>query len=254
LPSSKDAMDPASIMGPSDVAFMGNNLYVLLAGAGCSHGVASVPNGIFRINSNGSKTLIADLGGWLVAHPGANPGEDFEPEGVWYSMLAMGNKFYALEPNQGILAEVSLNGNISKVSDIAASEGHIVPTALAHHGNFYVSNLDVFPITGKSGIYKVNPSGNVKKVASGFSAVLGLVIDQQKRMYVLEMAQGVMYPTPFTGRIIRVDPNGTQTVIASGLALPTAMTMGPDGNLYVSNWGLGKPPGGGEVVKVTLGN
>lgn len=30
------------------------------------------------------------------------------------------------------------------------------------------------------------------------------------------------------------------------------MTMGPDGNLYVSSWGFGMPPGGGQVVKVTL--
>ena len=33
---------------------------------------------------------------------------------------------------------------------------------------------------------------------------------------------------------------------------PTGTTMGPDNNLYVSQWGFGKPPGGGEVVKVTL--
>jgi hypothetical protein len=32
-----------------------------------------------------------------------------------------------------------------------------------------------------------------------------------------------------------------QTVIASGLFLPTAMTFGPDGALYVSNVGFGAP-------------
>jgi hypothetical protein len=36
------------------------------------------------------------------------------------------------------------------------------------------------------------------------------------------------------------------------LDLPTAMTMGPDGNLYVSDKGFGFPPGQGEIVKVTL--
>jgi hypothetical protein len=30
------------------------------------------------------------------------------------------------------------------------------------------------------------------------------------------------------------------------------MTVGPDGNLYVSNNGFGAPPGAGEIVKVTL--
>jgi hypothetical protein len=44
-------------------------------------------------------------------------------------------------------------------------------------------------------------------------------------------------------------------VIADGLFFPTAMTMGPDGNLYVSNVGFGPPPTGmGEVLKIELPN
>ena len=43
------------------------------------------------------------------------------------------------------------------------------------------------------------------------------------------------------------------TEIASGLSLPTAMTFGPDENLYVSNWGFGPPPVGiGQVLKVIV--
>jgi hypothetical protein len=71
-------------------------------------------------------------------------------------------------------------------------------------------------------------------------------------MYVLEMTYGAPFPTPGHGRIVKVEPNGEKQVIADGLNLPTGMTMGPDGNLYVSNWGFGKPPGGGEIVKVTV--
>ncbi|NTS43213.1 ScyD/ScyE family protein [Flavisolibacter sp. BT320] len=252
LASSQDAGLNPSIMGPSDVAFIGNTLYVLMAGAGCSHGVTSMPNGIFRINPNGSATLIANLGAWLLANPAQNPADDFEPEGVWYSMVTKGNSFYAIEPNQGILARVDLNGQITEVADISATQGHIVPTALAYKGNFYFGNLGTFPIQPQSAIYKANPAGKIQTVATGFSAILGLVIDQQSRMYVLEMTSGAMFPTPGTGRIVKVEPNGSKEVIVSGLNLPTGMTMGPDGNLYVSNWGFGMPPGGGEIVKVTL--
>ena len=50
--------------------------------------------------------------------------------------------------------------------------------------------------------------------------------------------------------IIRTRPN---TDIATGLFLPTGMTFGPDGNIYVSNIGFGPPPVGlGQVVKITL--
>jgi hypothetical protein len=252
LPSSQSASNPPEINGPADVAFVNNQLYVLLDGAGCLHGVTSLPNGIVRIGNNGTPSLVANLGDWLLAHPPANPSTDFDPTGVWYSMVARGDDLYALNANQGTFVKVGLDGSIQLISDMSATVGHIVPTALTERGNFYMGNLGIFPIQGNSAVYKMTPSGIVKEMVSGFSAVLGLVIDQQSRMYVLEMTVGHPFPTPGTGRITRVEPNGDKQVIVSGLSFPTAMTMGPDGNLYVSNWGFGKPPGGGEIVKVTL--
>jgi hypothetical protein len=43
-----------------------------------------------------------------------------------------------------------------------------------------------------------------------------------------------------------------QTVIASGLTFPTAMTFGPDGALYVSHKGFAFPPGQGEILLITV--
>ena len=40
--------------------------------------------------------------------------------------------------------------------------------------------------------------------------------------------------------------------IASKLNLATAMTFGPDGNLYISDWGFGGTPGMGQIVQVDL--
>jgi hypothetical protein len=250
LPSSQSAT--GDIEGPADVAFLNNQLYVLLSGVGCPFGVPQFNNGVYRINANGSTQEIANLGAWSLANPPAKPSEDFNPLGVWYSMIAKGKSLYALDANQGRLVEVGLNGSTKLVTDMSASVGHIVPTALADRGTLYMGNLGPFPIQGNSAIYKITPSGHVKEVVSGFSAILGLVIDQQSRMYVLEMTSGAMFPTPGTGRIVRVDPNGSKEVIISGLSFPTGMTQGPDGNLYVSNWGFGKGPGGGEIVKVDL--
>ena len=63
-------------------------------------------------------------------------------------------------------------------------------------------------------------------------------------------------PEPFTGRLIRILPNGKQEVLidsTSGvLVFPTGMTFGPDGNLYVSNYGFGFPDGAGQILKITL--
>jgi hypothetical protein len=245
------------VSGVADVEFIGNTLYALLAGGGCSHGVPSIPNGVVKINPNGSWTHVANLGAWQQAHPVAHPEEDdFEPDGTWYSMINVRGDLYALEPNHGELVKVTTNGDISRVIDISASQGHIVPTALSYHGNFYVGNLSTFPIAGgASAIYKITPSGQIKVDVSGLNTVLGLVFDNSDRMYVLEMTEGAPFPTPGKGRVLRVEPSGSKTVIASGLSLPTGMTMGPDGNLYVSNWGFSPAAiGGGQVMKIILSN
>jgi len=175
LPSSQTSKEFGSLVsGVADIEFVGNTLYALLAGAGCSHGVAGIPNGIIKINSNGTWSMIADLSTWQQSHPVANPEpDDFEPDGTWYSMINVRGDLYAVEPNHGEMVKVTTTGDISRVIDISATQGHIVPTVVAYHGNFYVSNLHPFPITGgASSIYKITPDGTIKVSATGFNSVL----------------------------------------------------------------------------------
>ena len=256
LPSDmSNKVSGGDISGVADVAFIGNTLYALLSGGGCSHGVPDIPNGIVKVAPDGHWTWVANLSAWQQSHPVLHPNaDDFEPDGTWYSMITVRGELYALEPNHGELVRVTPAGHISRVIDISATQGHIVPTALAHHGNFYMGNLDTFPIPGSgSKIYKITPSGEIEVDAAGFNTVLGLVFDERDRMFVLEMTVGAPFPTPGKGRVLQVDPSGKVTVIATGLSLPTGMTMGPDGNLYVSNVGLGPNAiGGGEILKIAL--
>jgi hypothetical protein len=259
LPSSQTSAGVGNLIsGAADVAFIGNTLYILLGGAGCSHGVPQVPempNGVLRVNSDGTTELIANLSAFVMAFPVAHPNPgDFEPDGTWYSMIAVRGNLYAVEPNHGELDEITPEGQISRISDISASQGHIVPTAIAYRGNFYVGNLNTFPVVpGSAKIYKITPSGHVSIVTEGLTTILGVVFDGRDRMYVLETSTAAGDPTPLTGKVIRVDPSGHQTAIASGLFFPTGMTLGPDGALYVSNVGFGPPPAGlGEILRISL--
>ena len=265
LPSSQTSAASGSLIsGVADIAFVGETLYAVLAGAGCSHGVPNIPNGVIRLNRNGGWSMIANLSAFQMANPVAHPEpDDFEPDGTWYSMVSVGRgrhddddhaDLYALEPNHGELVKVTTSGSISRVVDISASQGHIVPTAMAYHdGNFYVGNLGTFPITGSSKILKITPSGQISVVALGFSTILGVAFDRTDRMYVLENTTGNPFPTPFTGQVVRVERSGGRTVIAAGLFLPTAMTFGPDGALYVSNVGFGPPPNGlGQILRISV--
>jgi hypothetical protein len=255
IPSSQTS-EGALVSGVADIAFVGNTLYGLLAGAGCSHGVTGIPNGIIRGNSDKTFTMVADLSAFLKANPVAQPEEDdFEPDGSWYSLINVNGDLYAIEPNHGELDKITTAGAISRVADISATQGHIVPAAMAFHdGNFYVGNLRTFPIvSGSSKIYRITPSGQVTPVVNGLTTVLGVAFDDRGRMYVLENTTNNPFPTPGTGRVLRVDTNGAFEVIASGLFLPTGMTFGPDGRLYVSNVGFGPPPVGlGQILAIQL--
>ena len=253
--------------GVADVAFVGDTLYAILAGAGCSHGVPSIPNGVIRINRNHSWTMIANLSAFQQAHPVANPTDpitgDFEPDGTWYSMIAVHGELYAVEPNHGELDKITTSGHVSRVIDLSASQGHVVPTVIAHHGDFYLSNLGRFDpddINAQS-VYKITPSGRVKVVATGLSKVLGIAFDGRDRLYVLESSYSTSdpFPEPATARLIRILPNGKQQVLIDGssgvLVVPTGMTFGPDGALYISNFGFGAPPIGlGQIVRVEIMN
>jgi hypothetical protein len=254
FPSSQTSENLVS--GVADVAFIGDTLYAITAGSGCSHGVPNTDNGIFRIGGDGSITLVADLSAFQKAHPVAHPeADDFEPDGTWYSMVAVRGSLYAVEPNHGELDRITTGGAISRVADISASQGHIVPTSVAYHGVFYVGNLNTFPITpGASKILQITPGGSVSTVATGLTMITGVAFDSRGRMYVLENTVTAGFPTPGEGEIVRIT-GGKKEVIVSGLALPTAMTFGPDGALYVSNLGFGPPPIGlGEVLRIRLGD
>ena len=260
LPSSQTSPAAGSLVsGVADVAFVGGRLYALEAGAGCSHGLLGTDNSILRVNPDGTTTPVADLSRFLKSHPVAHPNPgDFEPDGTWYSMVAVRGDLYAVEPNHGEIDRINPStGAISRVIDVSASQGHIVPTALAYEGNFFFGNLGTFPVTpGTQSLFKVTPSGQIKTWATGLTTVLGLAFGAHDQIYALESMTAPGFPGPGelgTGRVVRIDPSGAQTVIATGLSFPTAMTLGPDGALYVSNLGFGGPvPGLGQILKITV--
>ena len=242
------------VSGVADIGWIGGQLYALTAGGGCSHGVLGHPNGIYRVSGNNTPTLVANLSAFYQSHPVKNPEEDdFEPDGTPYSMVASHGAFYVVEPNHGELDRVSTSGSISRVADISATYGHIVPTAVAQHGVFYIGTLNPFPIDpGSSKIIQVTPGGQVRTVATGLTTVLGVAFDSRNRMYVLENTVTAGEPASGEGVIVRFTGSKRETLV-TGLSLPTAMTFGPDGALYVSNVGFGPPPIGlGQILRVRI--
>jgi hypothetical protein len=260
LPSSQTSPLLGSLVsGVADVKFVDGQLYALEAGAGCSHGLLGTDNELLRVNTNGTVTPVADLSAYQQTHPVAHPEEDdFEPDGTWYGMVAVRGDVYAVEPNHGEVDRIDVStGAISRMVDVSAAFGHVVPTAIAYKGNFFLGNLGTFPVApGTELVRKLTPSGNLTTWADGLTTVLGISFGSRDRMYVLESMTVPGFPGPAelgSGRVVEIDPDGSQTVVATGLSFPTAITTGPNGALYVSNLGFGgSVPGLGQILRITV--
>jgi hypothetical protein len=261
-------------IGVADVAFLNGRFYALVAGGGCSHGNPDSPSGIAEVDrSTGSWTIIADIGAWLKTHPSAyESADDFEPDGTLYSLIALDNGLITVEPNHGQVISVTQDGTINQVIDISASEGHIVPTSIAERdGYFYVGNLNLFPIDPQwariltisrdghfstenlaPGFTQDYQSHHIVDSKAGFTTVVAVAFGPEDGLlYVLELSDAVGYPTPGDGKVVRVLRNGQIEEVITGLAVPTAMTFGPGGKLYISN--LGAAPGAaGQILRFDI--
>jgi hypothetical protein len=269
LPSSEgNPLIGGDKQGIADLAFEGNRLFALLAGAGCSHGHADANNGILAVHRSGRTSMVADLSAWLLAHPGAKGAEaprnpDYEPDGTWYSMLVHDGLIYTVEPNHGLLVSVKPGtGDVRLVNDMFATFGDHTYTSLAmDRDHIYVGTLGriayvpgLFPPVpdfGKSfeaGIYRVDENGRGVQVADGLHAVLGLAFDRQHQMYALQSPIFI----PGTGSLVRVHADGTLETLVSGLVFPSSLTLGPDGAFYISECGYHCSPGAGRILRVAV--
>jgi sugar lactone lactonase YvrE len=261
LASNQTSPDLGSLVaGVSDVAFVDSTLYALISGGGCSHGHPDKPNGILRVKEDGTTELVADLSAWVHANPVATPNPaDFEPDEGAYAMAEIEGALYVAESNHGAIDRVdTATGAVTRLIDMTKTEGHLVPAAIiaGTDGNLYVGNLTTFPmVAGAAHVWMITPDGKMSQFAEGLTGVLGLAFDDQNRLYVLETsgpAAGGAPIVPGTGRVVRLTDSGGLEVIATGLVFPTAMIFGPDGMLYISNYGFGFPPGAGQIVRVDL--
>jgi hypothetical protein len=273
LPSSVDAL--GDLQGVADLQFMNGTLYALIAGGGCSHGNATMPAGVMAVNpSNGTFRYVGDISAFMHANPVQYTNtDDFEPDGTAYSMVSANNALHVIEPNSGELLRVdTFSGLISREIDFSASQGHTVPTSVVYkNGSYLVGNLNVFPIephtsrvmtvsnfpagTG-TGVPGLNVPGPYYVVASkaGFATVVGLAIGPTNGLlYVLQLAVDSPsgFPDVNLGKVTRINTDGSLTDVVTGLSVPTAMTFGPDGKLYISNFGAA-PAGAGQIVQATV--
>jgi hypothetical protein len=193
----------------------------------------------------------------------ANP--DLGPtESNPYGLLAHAGRSIVADAASNSLLQVSPSGSISTLAvfpsrfypQTGSRATDAVPDAVAmtrRDGAYYVGELTGVPFTpGLANVWRVVPGQSPQVYCSGFSFIIDLAFDRRGNLYVLENASGANGPFLSTpGRLLRVRRDCTATAVATGLAAPTSVAIGPDDDAYVSV--NGTSAGIGRVVRFDLG-
>ena len=258
LPSMTDAYGGS--YGPTDVAFIGTTLYVLIEMGGCSHALPDdlhLP-AILRVNADGSTTNIADLGAWHAANPpnfikDTDPATtDQEPGGVFHSMITVGEKLYVVETNRGFLLRVNpANGVVEKLFDMSIDNAEHNPIVMTRHDKrFFVGTFGEDGGPAELAVFDKDFSAYTLPFES-LHPLVGLAW-RGNLLYGVEIFPHDDPWTTDNANLVSFDPRtGKRTeVLANFASLPNGLVTGPDGALYTSNWGITYAPGDGAILRI----
>ena len=256
LPSMTD--NSGASYGPTDVAFIGETLYVLIEMGGCSHGLPDNPAAILRVNRNGSTTRVADLSAWHAANPpnfikDTDPATtDQEPGGVFHSMIAVGKSLYVVETNRGFLLRVDpRTGVIEKLYDMSVDNREHNPIVMTERGKkFFVGTFGEDGGESELAVFDKHFSAYTLPFRTR-NPIVGLAW-RCDDLYGVEIFPFDNQWSTGTANLVTFDRRtGKRKQVLTGFAsLPNGLVEGPDGALYTSNWGISFAPGDGQVLRI----
>lgn len=219
---------PASVLpigGVIDVAFMDETAYALVTLVGPFFGDENI-NGIYRIDGPDSYTVIADIGEFTQANPPT--GFDFFiPTGLQYAIETYHGGFLVTDGHHNRVYHVALDGEVSefKVFD------NIVPTGLDVRGNtVYITEAGTTDQSHEdSRVVSIDSKSlDVSNVASGAPLLVDVEFSRGRTLFALSQGEWAGVEAgdaaePDTGSLVRVNEDGTLTVIANGLDRPTSL-------------------------------
>lgn len=224
--------------GVVDAAFLNGKLYYLTSGSFDKiTGLEAYPNGVYEVLSDGSSKLVANISKFNDDHPVTFP--DAGPGGNPFGIIARDGGFYVTDGNYNRVLRVTLDGDIS----ILTSFDNVVTTGLATRssGPLIVTEFGPFPFDPKAGkVIQVGiPTGTQTEIANGYSHIIGAGYGPDGTLYALSMGDQADPSSgdeavPFTGKILRVNPNGTLTPVVDGLMLATSLDISGD-TAYVTS-------------------
>jgi hypothetical protein len=217
------------IGGIADVAFLDGKAYALVTMVDDPNLFPTGQiNGIYRIDGPDSYKIIADIGAYNIAHPPTGF-EFFVVTGVLYAMQQFSGRFLVTDGHLNRVLQVSLDGKIS----IVKSFKDIVPTGLEVRGNqVYMSQAGPVPHLPENGKVLSFSTKSPAVTTVGFGAPLLVDVEFGRGQTLFALSQGDYSggpegspALPNTGSLVRVNADGTFSVIADELDRPTSFEI-----------------------------
>jgi plastocyanin/sugar lactone lactonase YvrE len=241
------------MLGATGMAVLGGTLYELAAGH------ITVSPALSRVTPDGTLQHVADIGAFNRAHPVGGDNGDAVPMGNPFDVVALGDNLYVTDGNFNRVLKITPAGTITLFADFGGDPTS-VGAAAGSDGNLYVAQFGAAPYApGSSRVDRVAPDGSITRgVVSNLTTPVDVAFARDGTMFVLQYAaqfnaERLRY-VPSGGEVRRVNPDGTTSAVVSGLMFPTGMTFGPDGALYVTNYGNESNDGQGQVLRVVIGS
>ena len=210
--------------GAMDVAFLGHTAYVLVTLVSPDVGGSDI-DGIYRVDGPHRFTVVADIGQFAIDHPPATPFE--VPSGLQFALQPYRGGFLVTDGHHNRVYRVTLDGTVTQL----IAFGNIVPTGLAVRGTTIdmaeAGPVPHLPETGK--VVSFGPtSATATEVASGSPLLVDVEFGRGRTLYALSQGVGSGGPpgspaVPDTGALVRVNGDGTFTVVTAGLDRPTSL-------------------------------
>jgi len=228
LPKSIPAL--GGLGGAMDVAFIGGTAYALVTLVGPDVGGSDVV-GIYRVDGPESFTVIADIGAFALSNPPSTPFD--VPTGLQYALETYrelglrGGGFLVTDGHHNRVYRVTRDGEVSEL----IAFGNIVPTGLATLGNtVYMAEAGPVPHEPEDGkvVSFQSKSPSATEVASGAPLLVDVESGRGRDLFAL--SQGVFGggpagapAAPNTGSLVKVNGDGTFSVVVDGLDRPTSV-------------------------------
>ena len=215
------------IGGAIDVAFIDNIAYVLVTLVNDPLFPSNNVDGIYRVDGPDSFTVVADIGAFNLANPPTIQFPYFIATGLQYALQTYRGGLLVTDAHLNRVLRVALDGEIS----VFIAFDNIVPTGLEVRGNtVYMDEAGPdphLPQTGKVVSFG-SKSPTATEVASGTPFLLDVEFGRGGRLYAL--SHGIVDPSidpsnavPKTGALVKVNRDGTFTVIMDSLDQPTSL-------------------------------